>query len=533
MTTPLFVGSDWSRELLARVTEEISRICDEELKLDCFPMHICTITAEQMLDTYASGGVPVYAHWSYGKQFFLNRRLYEQGGMGLAYELVINSDPCIVYCMEGNSMTMQTLVIAHAGFGHNHFFKNNHSFKQWTDPSSVVDYLKFSRDLVTQYEGEHGIGAVQDFLSACHAWSHYGIDKYKHPRPLSVLEEKERMRVRAAQVQENLNVIWRIIPATPDVVGEEEKEEEDKVFPSEPQENILYFIEKNAPSLPPWKRELIRIARKKAQYFYPQMLTKLMNEGFATFVHHHVMTRLWEKGLLTEASYQEFLVSHTNIAFQPGFDERRHVVSGHDKDGRPIVREKPIYNGVNPYALGFALFTDIKRMCENPTEEDRKWFPHLAGAPWLEAVKWAAENFTDKTFVEQYLSPKVIRDFKFFSLRNDDEEDEIVVSAIHDDDGYRDIRNTLAQRSNLGADIPVVQVTDVDRRGDRTLTLVHDVHMRQRLDAHDTEASLALLYQLWGYPVALSSIDEEGHILDTWECLDGEDVEHSDGLKEL
>src|SRR3989344_9588357 len=212
MTTPLFVGSDWSKELLARVTDEISRICDEELRLDCFPMHISTITAEQMLDAYASSGMPVdYAHWTYGKQFLLNRREYERGRTGLAYEIVINSNPCIAYCMEENSMTMQALVIAHAGFGHNHFFKNNHLFKQWTDPSSIIDYLKFSRDLVAQYEGEHGVAEVQDFLSACHAWSLYGIDRYKHPRPLSAREEKERMRARAAQVQENLNVAWRFM----------------------------------------------------------------------------------------------------------------------------------------------------------------------------------------------------------------------------------------------------------------------------------------------------------------------------------
>lgn len=526
MTAPLFVGSDWSPKLLAQVTDEISRICDEELHLDCFPMHICTITAEQMLDAYAMGGMPTnYAHWSYGKRFLWNRRQYERGQMGLAYEIVINTNPCLVYCMEENSMTMQTLVIAHAGFGHNHFFKNNHLFKQWTDPSSIVDYLKFSRDLVAEYEEEHGVAEVQDFLSACHAWSRYGIDRYKRPHPLSAREEKERMRLRAAQVEENLNVIWRIIPPAPNAPNKDQKEE-DKVFPSEPQENILYFIEKNAPSLPSWKRELIRIVRKEAQYFYPQMLTKVMNEGFACFTHHYVMTRLWEKGLITESAYQEFLVGHTGVIFQPGFDERRKVLRGYDKDGKPIVEEVSIYRGINPYALGFAMFTDIRRMCERPTEEDRKWFPHLAGTPWLSGVKWAAENFTDKTFIEQYLSPKLIRDFKLFAIRDDDADDEIVVSAIHDDDGYRDVRNVLASMYDLNTDLPAIQVVSVDRRGARTLSLKHDVHQRKYLNAEDTEASLLLLRQLWEYPVALSSVDEDGNVLERWECVDGEEVEY-------
>lgn len=509
-TTPLFVGGDWTPERLAKATEAIAVICDEELHLEYFPMQICTITAEQMLDAYAMNGMPInYAHWSYGKRFMLNRRQYEKGQMGLAYEIVINTNPCLVYCMEENSMTMQALVIAHAGFGHNAFFRNNHLFKQWTDPSSIIDYLKFSRDLVAEYEEEHGVDAVQDFLSACHAWSFYGIDRYKRPRPLSAREEKERMRSRAKQVEENINVIWRMIPASSDATLEEEKEE-DKLFPSEPQENILYFIEKNAPSLPSWKRELIRIVRKEAQYFYPQMLTKVMNEGFATFTHHFVMTRLWEKGLITESSYQEFLVSHTNVIRQLDFN---HPGYGH--------------SGINPYALGFAMFTDIKRICEAPTEEDVRWFPKLAGTPWVEGIKWAAENFTDKTFIEQYLSPKVIRDFKLFAIKDDDQDEEIVVSAIHDDDGYRKVRDVLASMYDLNTNLPAIQVVKVDRRGTRMLILKHDVHRRKHLDQKDTDASLLLLHQLWEYPVALASVDEEGELVERWKCEDGVEIVHT------
>ena len=523
MMTPLFTGSDWTPELLARVTDEISRICDEELHLDCFPIHICTITAEQMLDAYAMDGMPMnYAHWSYGKRFLLNRRRYERGRMGLAYEIVSNTSPCQVYCMEENSMTMQTLVIAHAGFGHNHFFKNNDLFKQWTDPTAILDYLKFSRDLVAQYEETHGVDEVQDFLSACHAWAPYGVDRYKRPHPLSVKHEKERMRARAQQIQENLNALWRFIPD-----GKAEKDEKaEKVFPEEPQENILYFIEKNAPNLPVWKRELVRIVRKEAQYFRPQMLTKVMNEGFATFTHHYVMTRLWEKDLITDSSYQEFLVDHTNVIFQPGFNETRRVLRGHDKDGKPIVEDVPIYKGVNPYALGFAMFTDIKRICESPTEEDRRWFPALAGTPWLEGVKWAAENFSDKTFMGQYLSPKVIRDFKLFALHDDDNEEEYIVSAIHDDDGYQDVRDVLAGMYDVNNILPSIQVVEVDLRKTRSLLLRHESHKRKRLDREQTEASLLLLHKLWEFPVELRTISGDGSLVDIWKCEDGENVIH-------
>ncbi len=504
------------------MTSEIAVIAEKELELDCFPMQICTITAEQMLDAYAMHGMPInYAHWSHGKRFLSNRRQYEKGRMGLAYEIVLNTNPCLVYCMEENSMTMQTLVIGHAGFGHNHFFKNNHLFKQWTDPEAIVDYLKFSRDFVAECEEKYGVEEVQDFLSACHAWSLYGIDRYKRPRVLSLREEKERMRSRAAKVEENLNVIWRIIPAV------SKDKEDDEVFPKEPQENILYFIEKNAPSLPTWKRELIRIVRKQAQYFYPQMLTKVMNEGFATFTHRYIMTRLHDKGLITESSYQEFLVAHTNVIKQPEFDETRNVLRGYDPDtGKPIIEKVSIYSGINPYALGFAMFTDIRRICESPTDEDRRWFPEIAGTPWLQALKWAAENFTDKTFVEQYLSPKLIRNLKLFTLHDDDLDEEIVVSAIHDDDGYRDVRNALANTYDLNSSLPTIQVVEVERRGDRSLVLKHNMHQRKKLEAGDTEDSLLLLHQLWEYPVGIVSVDESGNFVEAWKCVDGEDVRH-------
>jgi hypothetical protein len=70
-----------------------------------------------MLDAYSSIGMPLmYKHWSFGKQFAQNEVMYRKGYRGLAYEIVINSSPCISYVMEENSMAMQTLVIAHAAF---------------------------------------------------------------------------------------------------------------------------------------------------------------------------------------------------------------------------------------------------------------------------------------------------------------------------------------------------------------------------------------------------------------------------------
>ena len=155
-----------------------------------------------------------------------------------------------------------------------------------------------------------------------------------------------------------------------------------------PQENILYFLEKTAPRLLPWQREILRIVRNIAQYFYPQSQTKVMNEGCATYCHYTIMNRLHEKGLLTDGSMVEFLRSHTNVVFQPDFDD-------------------PRYSGINPYALGFAMMQDIERICTEPTAEDQQWFPAIAGNGEPMAVLrdvWA--NFRDESFILQYPQPE-------------------------------------------------------------------------------------------------------------------------------
>ena len=145
---PLPDPSDWNFELLEQYHEAI-RLTAQRFGLDTYPNQLEIITAEQMMDAYASIGMPVnYRHWSYGKEFISNEKNYKRGHMGLAYEIVINSDPCISYLMEENSTAMQALVIAHAAYGHNSFFKGNYLFRMWTDASSIIDYLVYAKNYV-------------------------------------------------------------------------------------------------------------------------------------------------------------------------------------------------------------------------------------------------------------------------------------------------------------------------------------------------------------------------------------------------
>ena len=167
---PLFEGAEWDFETLQRVYDAIEDIALNDLGLSVYPNQIEIISSEQMLDAYSSHGMPLmYNHWSFGKIFAREETIYSKGWGGLAYEIVINSNPCINFLMEENTMTMQTLVMAHAGFGHNHFFKNNYLFKQWTDAAAILDYLNFAKRYIAKCEEEYGFDVVEAIVDSAHA----------------------------------------------------------------------------------------------------------------------------------------------------------------------------------------------------------------------------------------------------------------------------------------------------------------------------------------------------------------------------
>ncbi|QDF75458.1 MULTISPECIES: SpoVR family protein [Shewanella] len=484
--TVLDDGPDWTFELLESYLTEIERVA-AHYRLDTYKNQIEVITAEQMMDAYAGIGMPIgYTHWSFGKKFIETEQGYKRGQMGLAYEIVINSDPCIAYLMEENTITMQALVMAHASFGHNSFFKNNYLFKTWTDAGSIIDYLVFAKNYVRECEERYGAEQVEIILDSCHALMSYGVDRYKRPSEISLKEEKVRQKEREAYLQSQVNDLWRTIPLSPDV----KKQKDVPNFPAEPQENILYFIEKNAPLLEPWQREIVRIVRKMGQYFYPQKQTQVMNEGWATFWHYTILNHLYDDGLVTDRFMIEFLKNHTNVIAQPSYNS-------------------PYYSGINPYALGFNMFVDIRRICESPTEEDKRWFPEIAGSNWLDTLHFAMENFKDESFISQYLSPNIIRQFKFFSILDDDKKNYLSISAIHDDIGYQEIRQALSQQYNLSNIEPNIQVQSVAISGDRSLVLRYIPI--NRIPLHESSHEVVKhLHRLWGFNVTLEEINELG-----------------------
>lgn len=482
MSNLLYTGNHWDFDKLYNVMDACEEIAVNDMGLDCFPNQIEIITVEQMLDAYSSVGMPLmYNHWSFGKSFISNTASYKQGQMGLAYELVINSDPCINYLMEENSMTTQALVIAHAAFGHNHYFKNNYLFQQWTSPDAIVDYLVFAKNYIRECEEKYGEEIVEETLDACHAIQYQSINKYKRPTRLNAKMEAEKQKLRSEYIQSQVNDLWRTVPEK-----DKKSDKNSSKWPTEPEENLLYFIEKHSPVLSSWQREICRIVRRIAQYFYPQYQTKVMNEGFASFTHHYIFNKLYDQGKVDDGAMLEFFQLHSAVLYQPEFNSQH-------------------YSGFNPYALGFAILKDVQRVCENPDDEDKEWFPHIADTDWRDTIKDIVANYRDESAIRQFLGPKVIRDWGLFNLRDEEKEKVYKITHIHNENGYKSIRKALGQQYQTAAMIPDIQITEADIANTRTLSLEHYSYNGKLLDDKTASQVLTNIQKLWGYPVELQT----------------------------
>ncbi len=235
-----------------------------------------------------------------------------------------------------------------------------------------------------------------------------------------------------------------------------------------------------------------------AQYFYPQSQTKVMNEGWATFWHYTLLNRLYDKGLATDGFMLEVLKSHTNVVAQRGFDERG-------------------YGGLNPYALGFQMMSDIRRICERPDAEDREWFPQIAGGDWLRVLDFAMRNYKDESFIAQFLSPHLMRELRLFAVADHEERDALLVDSIHNEQGYRRLRQLLARQYDRDNLLPDIQVMRYERDADRSLRLRHQRHRGRPLDKEAREV-LAHLARLWRFPVVLEAVHADGQVIDETEC---------------
>ena len=222
-----------------------------------------------------------------------------------------------------------------------------------------------------------------------------------------------------------------------------------------------------------------------------------MNEGFATFIHYHIVNKMFEEGYLNDGFMLEFMHSHSSVLFQPSYNS-------------------PYFSGLNPYTLGFNVFMDIKRVCEQPDAEDRKWMPDLAGKDWLEQVHYAMENFRDDSFLQQYLSPKVIRNMGLFAIADLEKESDYIIKSIHNEDGYSHIRELLSEQYSRASYVPDIQIDHVELHKSNRMFLTHNIINGKRLDREEASSTLDAIRYLWGFPVSLYSRNKLGIVEDEY-----------------
>jgi stage V sporulation protein R len=433
-----------------------------EVGLDCYPQEFEICDHSQMLAYMAYSGMPShYPHWSYGKSYEKLKTLYDYGVQGLPYEMVINSSPALAYLMRDNTLCLQILTIAHV-YGHNDFFKNNFTFKS-TRAEFTIGTFKAHADRVRHYVDTPNIGLekVESFLDAAHALS-VQCRRNLAVKKLSEEDERERLVAAAEPPYDPFQRIHR---------RQEASEPDLRRVPPVPDEDVLLFIRDHNPFLQEWEKDLLTIVHEEAQYFIPQIETKIMNEGWASFWHKRILDALE----LPQDLHLEFLVRHNQV-----------------------VRRIP--GQLNPYHLGLRLWEDIERRGNDPTPEERETLP--PGKTGRDLLFETREVDRDASFLRRWLHEQLMRDLDLF--RYEAKGDDFVVSEVSDEDGWRAVKDTLVKSVGMGQ-VPVIRVEDADYGRNRTLLLLH-AHDGRDLQLEYAEKTLGYLHRLWGRDVVLETV---------------------------
>jgi stage V sporulation protein R len=430
----------------ARIRERV-----EASGLDCYPQEFELCDHTQMLAYMAYSGMPShYPHWSYGKSFEKLKTLYDHGVSGLPYEMVINSNPALAYLMCDNSLLLQILTIAHV-YGHNDFFKNNFTFRS-TRAEYTLPTSKAHAQRVRSYQEDPSIGLerVEAILDAAHALS------MQCRRNLAVrkLSSADARQAAIDAAQPRADPYQRIHRAR------EHTEPDLRRTPLEPDEDLLLFVRDHNPYLAEWERDLLTIVHEQAQYFIPQIETKIMNEGWASYWHKRILDSL---ELDIDLQF-EFIVCHNQ------------VVRAHE-------------GSINPYHLGLRIWEDLHRRAGGGADGDAAIF----------AVR---ESDRDAAFLRRHLTEELIRDLDLFEYQR--KGNEYVITEVADADGWRDIRDTLVASVGMNG-VPVIRVVDGDVAGKRALALEH-VHDGRDLHPEYAERTLAFVHQLWQREVTLETV---------------------------
>lgn len=436
--------ANWTVADLEKWNKRIEALV-KELGLDYYPQEFEVCDYLDMLGYQSYAGMPSrYPHWSFGKSFEMQKTYYQYGLQGLAYEMVINTNPCLAYLMIDNPLSMQILTMAHV-YGHNDFFKNNTYFKH-TRAELALETFKRHADRVRSYIEDPGIGyaRVERILDAAHAIS-FQCDRNilfsnsKEPDPLHRHEDQG----------EEHDDRWKHL-SYPDPP-------KDKTQVMNPVYDLLGFIAHYQPYLKDWERDLLNIVRDETQYFLPQIETKIMNEGWASFWHYTILSRLD----LPPQNHMDFLRAHNQVI-------------------------RPHQGGMNPYHVGYVIFSKLAGSDGHQIQYDIN--PEIFNVRKIDR---------DSSFLRRFLTQELAQELFLFEYERD--ANGAVISEVSDKDGWEKIRETMISSTGINS-IPVIHVKEISSNNE--LVLQHEFDGRE-LELDYLEKTMEHVNILWGNPVIL------------------------------
>ncbi len=426
----------------------------KEYGLDFYTQEFEIIGFNEMIGYEAYVGMPSrYPHWSFGKSYEKNKTLYSLNLTGLPYEMVINSDPCLAYLMKDNTLLLQILTMAHV-YGHNDFFKNNRLFKQGTNANNTLEIFNLDAKIIREYIDDPSIGyaEVERILDAAHA-IRYQVQRNIGIKELSNDEIKENILKEYENKRQNRNIL--------DTYKEMKLPDLEKI-PLEPVDDLIGFIIDYG-HLEDWEKTILRIVKRETEYFIPQIETKIMNEGWASYTHYNILKQLE----LPQELHFEFLKRHNDVI-------------------------APAVGGLNPYYIGFKIFEDIEKRYGK------------------EKIFEVREIERDSSFLRRYLTRELCEELNLFqyNVRTFD----TIIEEISDKTGWKTIRDTLSYSAGMG-NIPYIRVIDLDKKN-HALTL-ENIFDGRILDLSYAKETLKYIQELWGYDVKLitKSSDKQEVIL--------------------
>ncbi|MGY4787034.1 SpoVR family protein [Bacillus sp. OHL2] len=451
------------KRLLQRAIDEITEIA-EGFGLDFYPMRYEICPAE-IIYTFGAYGMPTrFSHWSFGKQFH-KMKLHYDLGLSKIYELVINSNPCYAFLLDNNTLVQNKLIVAHV-LAHCDFFKNNCRFQN--TKRDMVESMSAAAERIKEYEHIHGTKEVESFLDAVLAIQEH-IDPSLVRSKLSWNMDDEESEDDKPKRQTPYDDLWGM-----DEPKTREKKKTVKQFPPKPEKDLLLFIEAHSRELEPWQRDVLTMLREEMLYFWPQLETKIMNEGWASYWHQRIMREL-------------DLDSSESIEFA--------------KLNAGVVQ--PSKTGINPYYLGLKIFEDIEERYNNPCEELKK--AGVAEGSGRSKMFEVREIELDISFIRNYLTKDLVMREDLYLFQKQGRDYKVI------DKEWKAVRDQLvSMRVNGG--FPYLTVIDGDYLKNNELYIKH-WYEGIELDLKYLEKVLPYLYQLWGRSVHIESVLEGKEVM--------------------